>query len=261
MNKEQSVTLLRMNKRKQVDALNSIGFQSVNEGTRASTFPDYIKWAGGLLDVRVAVVRISDGAKYYLTIQEWESLSNENKTKFVKQGVRIRACQEDFMLASTAIGTFAWGGKKDVTTIKNYGQTSADNVYTAFQDVSARELTERIASYYSGVTSDGVTGAPAAEAALAYKAFSEDTDGVDDDLQWCLMKPKHGLIIYRYLNEINDVIKRAWSSDNIVTTSTLWTCMESGNQSAWIFIMSYGGLYDNDKLSALTVRPIAEFTT
>lgn len=261
MNKEQSVTLLRRNKRHQVEALQSLGFTSVNESTRARTFADYIKWAGGLLDVRVAVVRISDGSKHYLTIQEWESLTNEHKALFVRQGVRIRACCLDFMLSSGSIGTYAWGGKKDVTTIKNYGQTSSDNVYTALEDVGARELTERIASYYSGVTSDGVVGAPAAEAALSYKAFTADTDGVEDDLLWCLPKPKHGLILYRYLNEINYVIKRAWSSDNIVTDSTLWTCMESSNASALIFIMSYGGLYDNDKLSALTVRPIAEFTT
>lgn len=47
MNKEQSVTLLRQNKRKQVAALNALGFASVTVETRASLFDDYIKWARG----------------------------------------------------------------------------------------------------------------------------------------------------------------------------------------------------------------------
>ena len=169
MNKEQSVTLLRQNKRKQVSALNELGFASVNAATRASLFADYIKWCGGLLDVRVAIVRIADGAKFYLTIQEWESLSNENKALFVKQGVRIRACQEDFLLASSAIGTFAWGSSKDVTTVPNYAETSAvslfNDVVVNGEVLDALTLTTRINTYYGTATANGVTGAPAAKAA------------------------------------------------------------------------------------------------
>ena len=259
MNKEQSVTLLRQNKRKQVEALNSLGFAGVNAATRASLFADYIKWSGGLLDLRVAIVRIADGAKFYLTIDEWESLSNENRAKFVKQGVRIRAMQEDFMVAASALGDFAWGSNKNVTTMADYSETGGTSVYN--EALNARVLTERMRDYYGTATANSVTGSPAAKAALEYKAFTEATDGVDDDAEWCLPLPKHGLILYRYINEINDVLRRAWSSDNILTTSTLWCCLECSANNAWATIMSYGGIYDTTKVTALTVRPIALFNT
>lgn len=259
MNKEQSVTLLRQNKRKQVEVLNGLGFAGVTVATRASLFADYIKWCGGLLDVRVAIVRISDGAKFYLTIQEWESLTNLNKAKFVKQGVRVRACQEDFILSAIALGTLAWGSNKDVTTLTNYGQTGATNIYN--ESLDALTLTQRINKYYGTATANSVTGAPAAKAALEYKSFTQETDGVADDAEWCLPLPKHCLVMFRFIDEINDVLRRAWSSDNIITTSALWTCLECNAQNAWEFLMSYGGVCDTTKVSAVTVRPITLLNT
>ena len=260
MNKEQSVTLLRQNKRKQVETLNGLGFAGVTAATRASLFADYIKWSGGLLDVRVAIVRIADGEKFYLTIQEWESLTTANKALFVKKGVRIRACQEDFILAASALGTFAWGGTYDVATVPNYGQTGASNIYN-YSAKTALELTGYINDAYGTTVRNSVTGAPAAKAALEFKAFRQATDGVDDDSDWCLPLPKHCLILYRYINQINDVLRRAWSSDNILTTSSLWTCLECTNANAWYFIMSYGGVADQAKTTATTVRPITLFNT
>lgn len=260
MNKEQSVTLLRQNKRKQVEALNGLGFAGVTAATRASLFADYIKWSGGLLDVRVAIVRIADGEKFYLTIQEWESLTTANKALFVKKGVRIRACQEDFILAASALGTFAWGGTYDVATVPNYGQTGASNIYN-YSAKTALELTGYINDAYGTTVRNSVTGAPAAKAALEFKAFKQATDGVDDDSDWCLPLPKHCLILFRYINQINDVLRRAWSSDKIITTSSLWTCLECSNANAWYFIMSYGGVADQAKTTAVTVRPITLFNT
>lgn len=260
MNKEQSVTLLRQNKRKQVAALNALGFASVTVETRASLFDDYIKWARGLLDVRVAAVRISDGAKFYLTIQEWESLTTTNKALFVRQGVRIRANGLDFILAASAIGTFAWGGTYDVATVPNYpvgGSSCAFNYNT----LDALTLTECINSAYGTTVRNGVEGAPAAKAALEYKAFRKSNDGVEDDAKWCLPTPKHCLALYLHKEAINDVLRRAWSSDNIVTDSPLWTCFECGNSTAWQFKINYGGANEEDKVTSLTVRPITLFNT
>lgn len=259
MNNEQSVTLLRRNKRKQVEVLNGLGFASVTAATRASLFPDYIKWARGLLDARVAIVRISDGAKFYLTIQEWESLSNANKALFVKQGVRVRANGLDFVLSAIALGTYAWGSNKDVTTLTNYGQTGATNIYT--ESLDALTLTQRINTYYGTATANNVTGAPAAKAALEYKAFTQATDGVADDANWCLPLPIHCLAMFRHIEAINDVLRRAWSSDNIITTSALWTCLECSANNAWEFLMSYGGVMDTTKVTAITVRPITLLNT
>ena len=258
MNNEQSVTLLRRNKRKQVEVLNGLGFASVTAATRASLFPDYIKWARGLLDVRVAIVRISDGAKFYLTIQEWESLSNANKALFVKQGVRVRANGLDFVLSAIALGTYAWGSNKDVTTLTNYSQTSGTNIY-GFND--ALTFTQRISTYYGTATANNVTGAPAAKAALEFKAFALATDGIDDTCEWCLPSVKHAMIMYRYRTAINDVFRRAWSSDNIITTSTLWTCIECSSNNAWTVAMSTGAVTDQTKVSAYTVRPITLLNT
>lgn len=257
MNKEQSVTLLRRNKRKQVEALQSLGFAGVTNETRASLFPDYIKWCGGLLDVRVAIVRIADGAKFYLTIQEWESLTNDKKSLFVKQGVRIRAMQQDFILSATALGTFAWGSNKDVASLTNYGQSGDSgevNIYT--EPLDALTLTQRIYAFYGTATANNVTGAPAAKAALEYKAFTQATDGIADDADWCLPLPIHALIMYRYMNEINAVLRRAWGSDNIITTSPLWLCLECSGSGAWCFKMIFGGVTDQSKTTATTVRPI-----
>lgn len=259
MNKEQSVTLLRQNKRKQVEALNGLGFASVTVNTRASLFADYIKWAGGLLDVRVAIVRISDGEKFYLTIQEWESLTNATKALFVKQGVRVRADGLDFVLSAIALGTFPWGSNKDVTTMTNYGQTGGTNIYK--ESLDALTLTQRINTYYGTATANNVTGAPAAKAALEYKAFIQSTDGVNDDAEWCLPLPKHCLAMYRHMAAINEVLRRAWSSDNIITTSALWTCLECNQANAWEFLMSYGGVCDTTKVTAITVRPITLLST
>lgn len=260
MNNEQSVTLLRRNKRKQVEVLNALGFAGVSESTRASLFADYIRWSGGLLDVRVAIVRIADGAKFYLTIQEWESLTNENKAKFVKQGVRIRAEQEDFVLASKSVGTFAWGSNKDVTTIANYGTSGGSNVFN-YTTLDALTVTQEVSKYYGTATANNVKGAPAANAALEYKAFAEATDGVADDAEWCLPLPKHCQILYRYINEINEVLRRAWSRENVITTSTLWTCMECNNDSAWVYVMSYGAAQCPKKVTVYDVRPITLLNT
>ena len=59
---EQSVTLLRINKRAQVDALNSLGYD-LTVGARASEFPDLVRWAAGLLDLTIAANRKSDNRK------------------------------------------------------------------------------------------------------------------------------------------------------------------------------------------------------
>lgn len=266
MNKEQSVTLLRRNKRKQVEALQSLGFTGVTNETRASLFPDYIKWCGGLLDVRVAIVRIADGAKFYLTIQEWESLTNENKAKFVKQGVRVRAECEDFIVAAVAPGTFAWGSNKDVATAPNYDTSSDSTTYKgAFNaqgnPIDALTLTQRISDYYGTATANSVTGAPAANAALSYKAFKQATDGIDDDADWCLPNIKHAMILYRYKNVINDVFRCAWSSDNILTTAALWTCIEASAQNAWIVTIGSGCVSTQPKVTAYAVRPITLLNT
>ena len=92
--KEQSATLLRLNKQEQVKALQAVGFADITENSRASEFPNRIKWATGLLDMRVACNRISDNSKWYFTREEWNSLTPANKLKswFVYPGTFAVFC-------------------------------------------------------------------------------------------------------------------------------------------------------------------------
>ena len=98
--KEQSATLLRLNKQEQVKALQAVGFADITENSRASEFPNRIKWAAGLLDMRVACNRISDNSKWYFTREEWNSLTPANKLKFIRRGLCIRAHSQSFVIAA-----------------------------------------------------------------------------------------------------------------------------------------------------------------
>ena len=105
---EQSVTLLRKNKREQAAAFNAVGLKHVTENSRASEFGKYIKWAGGLLDICLAVQRYDDKTYHYFTREEWDSLTNFNKSKFIKRGIRVRAYGHSFILAATDCTTDKW---------------------------------------------------------------------------------------------------------------------------------------------------------
>lgn len=105
--KEQSVTLLRRNKRAQVAALQAGGF-SVTEGSRAADFGKYVKWGAGLLDVTIYAVRISDGQAFYFTKEEWGELTLAEKNLFVKGGVRVRAHGKSFILAPDKPDSMTW---------------------------------------------------------------------------------------------------------------------------------------------------------
>lgn len=101
--KEQSATLLRLNKQEQVKALQAVGFADITENSRASEFPNRIKWATGLLDMRVACNRISDNSKWYFTREEWNSLTPANKLKFIRRGLCIRAHSQSLSLRHKSV--------------------------------------------------------------------------------------------------------------------------------------------------------------
>ena len=58
MNANKEAVLLRLNKERQVEALNRIGFTDVTMDTPLSEIAEYIKWAGGLRDLRLAAMKI-----------------------------------------------------------------------------------------------------------------------------------------------------------------------------------------------------------
>lgn len=251
---EQSATLLRRNKRAQVDALNSLGF-SLTEGARAADFPMYVKWAAGLLDLTVAVNRKSDNKRFFFTVEEWQSLSATEQALFLLRGIRVRACSVSFIIAPDTLNGKAWGAR-DVSIPDLHSYQSQRDLYSYF---NAYEETSIIAAAYQEVNKNDIVGAPAAEAVLAYKAFTHDRDGLEDTSLWALPTPAHLSIMFRWKNEIDAAFSAIWSSDFKLMMSTHWSCGRWSNNEVYRISMQNGGsLYVESPVGLYAVRPICE---
>lgn len=72
----------------------------ITESSRASLFAERIRWAAGLLDIRVAADRKRDGKKFYFTVSEWQTIDNASRSEeFLLRGLRIRADGLSFVMA------------------------------------------------------------------------------------------------------------------------------------------------------------------
>lgn len=105
---EQSVTLLRRNKTAMVAGLQSNGY-TVDDNLRMSDVARLIRMGATLYDLSVACLRISDGEEFYLTVAEWQNLSNEQKSKLVRRGLRVRAYGDSFIIAADNYPAMTWG--------------------------------------------------------------------------------------------------------------------------------------------------------
>lgn len=251
---EQSATLLRRNKRAQVDALNSLGF-SLTEGARAADFPMYVKWAAGLLDLTVAANRKSDNKRFFFTVDEWQSLTATEQGNFLLRGIRVRACSVSFIIAPDTLNNKAWGAR-DVNIPDLHSYQSPRDLYFYYK---AYEETKLIAEAYENVNKSDIVGAPAAEAALAYKAFTLDRDGLEDTSLWCLPTPAHLMIMFRWINEIDAAFTAVWSSDFKLMRSTHWSCGRWSNNDVYRQQFQYCGILAAESpVSLYSVRPICE---
>lgn len=260
MTNEQSATLLRLNKQEQVKALQGVGFTDVTENTRASEFAQRIKWAGGLLDLCLACNRISDNSKWYFTATEWNALTSANKQKFIKRGLRIRAHSQSFVIAGqecyspNLTTTFYWGGQGKVIDGISYKHLGA-----AYSCITGKIDTDSIISALKDTNNAGVIGAPAAEAARNYKAFTIESDGIDDDSEWYLPALGQLMLLYRYRDKIGDMMKTFWSSDSVLLTDKCyWSSTISEASGAWAVEVSTGRVYFYTRNSSFFhVRAIA----
>lgn len=217
---EQSITLLRHNKVAQVEALNSLGFK-LTESARAADFPMYLRWGSGLLDVNIAANRKSDNKKFYFTKEEWQSLSEGEKANFLLRGIRVRAHGVSFVMGFTLLTTRRWGPNIQVEDAHNV--TLRRDLYKWWD---AYTETVKVRDFLQGKSDSNCSGAPAAEAALAYKAFTLASDGIEDDSHWCLPAPAHAHLMFRYVDAINDLIMVALGSDYCIKKETIWTCLQ-----------------------------------
>ena len=237
--KEQSATLLRLNKQEQVKALQAVGFADITENSRASEFPNRIKWATGLLDMRVACNRISDNSKWYFTREEWNSLTPANKLKFIRRGLCIRAHSQSFVIAAQECyaadlsSSFYWGGLGK--TIDGLSAKMLGKMYTCF---TGKEDTRLILDALKGTNSNGV----------------------EDDTEWFLPSSGQMMIMYRYRDQINEMLRAFWSSDSMLLTDKYyWTSTYYDTTNAWTCNLNTGHMtVQNKNTSLLHVRATAE---
>ena len=255
--KEQSVTLLRVNKRAQVAALQAVGFSDLTNDAKASEFAKRIKWAGGLLDICLACVRKSDRHKFYFTTSEWDSLTAANKARFVFRGLRVRAYGRSFIVAASDcvnenLGTtFAWGSSGIITDVsgKYFG--------AAYDDFESEDNTTQIIATL-GSSNDGC---PAATACRNYKAFTEGEEAdldFDDDTVWSL--PSLGItrLLYVLREEINAVFRSIWGQDSELKNDSYWSSTYADGSNRWYVVLASGQIYYGSTSTAMRVRPISE---
>lgn len=249
---EQSVTLLRRNKAAQVEALNSLGFD-LPESARAADFPTYVKWGSGLLDVNIAANRKSDNAKFFFTKDEWQSLTETEKSNFLLRGIRVRAHGASFVMGLTLLSARKWG-----PNIRIEGSHNVTTDYDVYKWWDAYNETMLVRNSLQGKSDSNCTGAPAAEAALAYKAFTQASDGLEDDSQWCLPTAAHAYLMFRYKNEINSLIIAVLGSDYCIGSEIIWTCLQySDATNVYRMDFASGSLYvDNRATANRSVRVI-----
>lgn len=257
----ESALLLRLNKQEQAAALREIGFTAVDENTPAGDITKYIRWAGGLLDLSFAAIRIEDGGTAFFTIEEWNALSANNRSKYFRTGVRVRADRRQFVIAknncvNAADGTtFAWGTNgTDIPGVKNYGAGNQGLYDTA----DGKDNTDAILRAAAGLKdSSGILGAPAAEAAKGYRACTLEQDGLEDKTDWYLPSVGELMTAAKYKSEINEMLTSISGSQNTFINDWYWSSTEYSSSLAWYVYMYYGCVYTYGKATAGRVRPFS----
>lgn len=256
-----SALLLRLNKNDQVAALQSIGFTTVNENTPASDIAKYMKWSGGLLDLSLATIRIDDGAHTFFTSTEWNLMSANNRSKYVRIGVRLRAERKQFIIAKNDCTAedgsrlFKWGGYgTDLKGLKNYGNGN-QGLYDTFD---GKENTDIIIETLAGVKdTQGTIGAPAAEATRSYRACTLEADGIEDTTVWSLPALGELMLMAKYKLEINELITSMFGGQNIFTNEWYWSSTEWDASSSWYVYFNGGIVFTTGRQGAYRVRPLA----
>ena len=255
MSANKEALLLRVNKEMQVQALNEIGFPEVTFDTPLSEIKEYIKWAGGLRDLRIACVKLADGSISNFTGEEWSAMSANARAQYSKIGVSVRARKREFIVAAAdcvnANGglTFQFGAYGvDLKNVKNYGAGNVGlyEVNTGLEDTLA------VIEQQAGKTdSQNIKGAPAAEAAWNYKA------NANDPLQWYLPSITELRLIAEYKTEINSFLTKYFNGGTI-STEWYWSSTEVNSTQSWYVLMNYGhsGSY-NFRINSIRVRAVA----
>lgn len=256
MNNIQEAQLLRDNRSALVAQLNDLGFADVNDNTPLSVIADYMRWAGGLRDLRLAVINKSTGAYADYSEDEWAALSASAKASCVKLGIRIRAERQDFIISkenvlrSTGSTDMPWcGSYVDVKNLTNYGEGSTGHL----KDIDGKANTDLILAH--GAANN--IKFEAAEQARAYKASTVADGGFEDPTEWSLPAIGQLWLLYKYRTKINAALTAFFGSAYIINDAWYWSSSEYSSSTAWNVAMNYGTVNYTGKTNTNRVRAVA----
>jgi hypothetical protein len=246
MNDKQKVTLLRNSRNNIVAALQANGFD-VTASTRASLFPKYIKWSNGLLDLCLAANRISDGLKFYFSVEDWESLTAAQKLLFKLRGIRVRAKCLSFVIAPGSQPQRTWSGANtNITAVQTRAGLYAPQNFVSFTD-----------TIYDTMVGAGST-ALAAEYCKTFKVFSvEGGDEIDDDTEWRLPDVARLKVIFENYPAINEILNTYWGSSNVIQKASHWACQQFDQSNAYYLTFNTGQVYYTGKTGSARILPIS----
>ena len=260
MNENKNAVLLKLNKEAQVQALRELGFTEVTNSTPLSEIAEYMRWAGGLRDIRLAAFHREQQMTVALTKEEWASMSSNIRTKYVKVGLWIRCNRTEFIIAaedcknSAGTYTFKWGGYGvDLRGVTNYSTGSVG----LFDVKTGEEDTLAAITQLNGYTdSQNITGAPACEAAYYYTVNNDvDADG-NPNRQWYLPSISQLWLIAKYRTQIHEAFAVFFSSASYFSAEYYWSSTESSSSNSWHLNMYYGIMYINNRNNSDRCRPV-----
>ena len=250
----QDAMLAKMSKQMMVDALHDEGFPEITMNTSLQTIADYIRWCGGLRDITLACVRKSDNVNVFFTEDEWNAMSANNKSKYVKIGARLRARKRSLIIAKDNVKN---ANGELVHYYGCYGvdlkgvQNFSDNSVGLYDITSGLADTKAAIDQSAGQKdSQNILGAPACEAAWNYKAADEDRN------QWYLPSIAELRLIAENRVAINAFFSRMFSSENLLILDWYWSSTESSSTASWYVGMGYGGSYAGNRAFRYRVRPV-----
>lgn len=248
--------LLKDNREALVTTLNEIGFREVNEKTPLSEIAEYMKWAGGLRDLRLATINKSTGEYSAFTQKEWDALSATAKASRVKLGIEIRAERQQFIISKDNIyrsngeTSMPWcGSYVDVKGLTNYGDGSLGHL----KDIDGEANTDLILAHgeANNITFE------AAERARAYKASTTADGGYEDPTKWSLPAVGQLWLLYKYFKEINAALTYFFGTTQLITNDWYWSSTEYNSSYAWYVYMDGGIVGNFIKYHAARVRAVA----
>ena len=263
-NANNSSIILGLNKRDQIKALREVGFTNLADNATWTDIVAHMRWAGGLRDIQVATylknsLRDSSPQRFYFSEEQWQTMTVNEKSKYVVLGVAIRAERMAFVLAlqnatSGSTSRFAWGPTNiNVPGLKDFG-TNSQGVYG---DTDGDANTDLILAC---AKEQGVSF-PAAEAARAYKAFTKaaDSTAIDDPTKWSLPAFGQLRLFYKYMADIDKFLTNNFGSSHKLTKDWYWSSTEWGASGAWGVNLYYGNASYNTKANTSYVRAVAAY--